>query len=143
MAASSPEQRVALTESAWAAYAAGDIAGILEVFDPDIVVEVPPGLANSGTFRGHEGFLGWLAAWNEAWESFDVDVLETVAVGDHHVVCHLRQTGVGRGSGIEVSQQSGWMFEVRDLRTVYMQLHPDFDAALAAAREREGAADGV
>jgi hypothetical protein len=49
----------------------------------------------------------------------------------------MEQTGVGRGSGIEVTQRLGWLFEVRDLRTVYIELRGDFDSAVAAARERE------
>jgi ketosteroid isomerase-like protein len=138
MAASSPpEERIALTHAAWDAYAAGDLERVLSVFDPAVVVHVPTELGNPGTFRGHQGFLEWLGAWQEAWERFELETIDAVSVGDYHVVCHMEQTGVGRGSGIEVTQRLGWLFEVRDLRTVYIELRGDFDSAVAAARERE------
>ncbi len=137
MAESSPEQRVELTLKAWRAYRDGDLEGVLSVFHPDVVVHVPIDLANSGTYRGHDEFVRWLAAWLEAWESFDMQIVDAVAVGDRHVVCRVNQTGIGRGSGIEVNQELGWLFEIRDLVTVYIGLFGDFDSALAAARERE------
>jgi ketosteroid isomerase-like protein len=138
MAASSSEERVELTRLAWEAYDAGDLERVLEIFDPDVVIHVPAELGNAGTYRGHEEFLRWLAAWNEAWESFGIRVVETVAVGDRHAVSNVSETGIGRGSGVEVTRETGWLFEVRDLRCVYIGLHTDFDTGLAAAREREG-----
>jgi ketosteroid isomerase-like protein len=138
MAASSSEERLELTRLAWEAYNAGDVDRVLGFFDPDVVVHVPAELGNAGTYRGHEDFLRWLAAWNEAWESFDMQVVETVAIGDRHAVSNVSQTGIGRWSGVEVTREMGWLFEVQERRCVYMGLHTDFDTALAAAREREG-----
>lgn len=127
-----------LTRLAWEAYNAGDLDRVLGFFDPGVVVHVPTELGNAGTYRGHDEFLRWLAAWNEAWESFDMRVVETVAVGDRHAVSNMSQTGIGRGSGVEVTREMGWMFEVQERRCVYMSLHTDFDTALDAARGREG-----
>ena len=86
MAGSSPEERIALTRAAWEAYDAGDIDGVLRVLDPDVVVRVPVQLANTGTYRGHAEFVRWVAAWNEAWESFEMRIIDTVPIGDRHVV---------------------------------------------------------
>jgi hypothetical protein len=49
----------------------------------------------------------------------------------------MRQTGIGRGSGIEVTGELGWLFEVRDGLATHVELFGDLDSALAAARERE------
>jgi ketosteroid isomerase-like protein len=138
MAASSPEERIALTHTAWGAYGAGDIDGVLRVLDPDVVVHVPVQLANAGTYRGRDEFVRWLAVWAEAWESYEMRIIDTVPVGQRHVVSHMRQTGIGRGSGIEVTGELGWLFEVRDGLASHVELFGEFDAALAAAREREG-----
>jgi ketosteroid isomerase-like protein len=132
-----PDERIALTQSAWEAYEAGDIERLLSMLDPEVVVEVPVELGNAGTFRGHDQFVKWLGAWQEAWESFEMQTIGAVAVGDRHVVCDMAQTGVGRGSGIEVNRKMGWLFEFRDGRTVHIELFSEFDSALAAARERE------
>jgi ketosteroid isomerase-like protein len=138
--ATSPQERIELTRAAWEAYNAGDLDAVLDYFDRDIVVHVPIELGNAGTYRGHQAFLRWLGAWNEAWESFDIRVVETIAVGDRHAVSNVSQTGIGTGSGVQVTRDMGWVFEVRDRRCVYIGLQTNFDAAVAAAREREGLA---
>jgi ketosteroid isomerase-like protein len=138
MAGNSPEERIALTRAAWEAYDAGDIDAVLRVLDADVVVHVPVELANTGTYRGHDEFVRWLAVWSDAWESYEMRIIDTVPVGERHVVSRMRQTGIGRGSGIEVTGELGWLFEVRDGLATHIELFGDFDAALAAAREREG-----
>ena len=129
---------VELVSRAWASYNADDIEGVLQVLDPDVVVHVPVELANSGTYRGHDEFVRWLAVWTEAWESFEMRVVDIVTVGDRHVVSHMNQIGIGRGSGIEVTGELGWLFEVRDGRCVHVGIRPSFEEALGDAREREG-----
>jgi hypothetical protein len=52
----------------------------------------------------------------------------------------VSQTGIGTGSGVQVTRDMGWVFEVRDRRCVSIGLQTNFDAAVAAAREREGLA---
>jgi hypothetical protein len=66
--------------------------------------------------------------------------VETIAVGNRHAVSNVSQTGIGTGSGVQVTRDMGWVFEVRDRRCVYIGLQTNFDAAVAAAREREGLA---
>jgi ketosteroid isomerase-like protein len=134
----SPDDRVALVRRSWDAYNAGEVDSALGLFHPEVEVYGSPQLANPGTFRGVEELLAWIATWNEAWESFRFDELETVAVGQKHAVTRMRQTGVGRGSGVEVSMEVGWLYEIREGRCVHLGLHPSFESALAVAREREG-----
>jgi hypothetical protein len=75
--------------------------------------------------------------------SFHFEAVETVPVGERHVATRMHQTGVGRGSGLEVAMDAGWVAEFREGRCVHLGLHPSFEEALAVAREREGVeADG-
>jgi hypothetical protein len=55
----------------------------------------------------------------------------------------MQQTGIGRGSGVEVTMETGWVYEVRDGRCVHMGVHPSFESALVVAREREWMEPGV
>ncbi|MGH2992282.1 MAG: hypothetical protein ACRDL1_01955 [Solirubrobacterales bacterium] len=55
-------------------------------------------LANPGSFRGVEELVRWMAEWNEAWESFHLEDVETVPVGERHAVTRMHQTGVGRAA---------------------------------------------
>jgi ketosteroid isomerase-like protein len=66
---SSPEERVELVRRGYEAYNAGDLDALLDLFDPDIEVWASPDMLNSGSYRGHEGFLRWISQWNEAWEA--------------------------------------------------------------------------
>jgi ketosteroid isomerase-like protein len=120
------------------AYDAGDVEAALALLSPEIEVHSPPGTVNVGTYHGIEGFLRWTAMWNEAWEEFDRQVERVEAIGERHAVVVVRHRGVGRGSGIEVTQISGYVFELDcNEQASYFALYNDVDAAFAAAGERE------
>jgi len=138
MAGSSPEERVELVRRGFEAYNAGDIETVLDLFDPEIEVRASAELINPGPYYGRAGFLEWARHWNEAWDSFENAVEEIVPVGERHVVARIHQTGRGRGSGVDVEMTVGYLYEMGDGRCVHLALYPSFQAAMAAAREREG-----
>lgn len=134
------EQRVELARRGIEAYTQGDVEGALELLSPEIEVYSPPGTVNVGTYHGIEGFLEWTTLWNEAWERFDREIERIEPVGERHAVAVVNQTGVGRGSGVEVEQVATYVFELGDDgRASYFALYNDIEAGFAAAREREGA----
>jgi len=133
-----PERRVQLVRDGIEAYTAGDVEAALALLSPEIEIYSPPGTVNAGTYQGHEGFGRWTAMWNEAWERFDREVIRVEAVGERHAVAVVDQTGVGRGSGVEVTQVSGYVMELNDdEQCSYFALFNDVDEAFADARERE------
>jgi len=91
-------------------------------------------MANPGRFVGREGYLTWVGRWLEAWESFTVEPLEFEALGDRYVVGRILQRGKGRGSGVEISMETTYLFDFRDGRLARFQVYPDREQALAAAR---------
>jgi ketosteroid isomerase-like protein len=137
----SAERRIELAREGISAYDAGDVEAALRLFSPEIEVHSPPGTVNVGTYRGIEGFLKWASMWNEAWGRFNREILRVEAVGERHVVAVVEQKGVGRGSGVEVQQVSGYLMEVDESeKCVHFALFNDVDAAFAAADERERSA---
>jgi ketosteroid isomerase-like protein len=134
---SSPEENVDATAAAFEAFGRGDIEGVLARADPSVVVYMPSTLPNSGTYRGHDGYLKWMGQWLEAWEEFRIDVVEMTPVGSRHVVVDTHQHGVGVGSGIAVEQDMIYMTEIRDGRFVALHLYPTHAEALAVAKSRE------
>jgi ketosteroid isomerase-like protein len=134
----SAEERVELIGRAFDAYESGDLQALLEILDSGIVIYVPPDVPNPGTFHGHEGFLHWAANWNEAWDEFRQQTVDIAPIGDRHVLAEVHQNARGRASGVEVEQSAWYVYEVRDGRATYLSLYLDRDAALEAAREREG-----
>jgi ketosteroid isomerase-like protein len=138
----SPERRIEMVRSGIEAYNQGDIEAVLVIFAEDVEIYAPPDYLNSGTFHGHKGFLEWVGAWNEAWDSFDQEVESIEPVGERCVIAEVHQTARGRGSGIEIDQRAAYLWEVReDGKCTFQGLYPDAQRATAAAREREAAAD--
>ncbi len=137
MAELSADERVELARRGFAAYEAGDMKTVVELFDPEIEVFVADQFLLTGTHRGIDGFVKWIGEWNDAWKRFESEIEEVVAVGDRHAVARVRQVGLGRGSGIEVDQTVGFVFEVRDGRCVHLALHPSFEEAVGVAEDRE------
>jgi ketosteroid isomerase-like protein len=129
-----------LVRDAWDAYNAGDVERTISFFHRDkLIVYAPPQMANAGTFRGVEGFVEWITAWNEAWDSFHTEIEEIEQLNDGQVITRMRQSGTGRGSGVEVVMEAGWLFEVEDDLCTYISIQPTYDAARAHAAERSSA----
>jgi uncharacterized protein len=136
----SAAENVRLAREGFDAFNRGDVDAVLAMLDPEVEVFAAPEFPNSGTFHGHDGYLRWVGEWLEAWDRFVIEVLEIEPVGDDHVVSLVHQRGRGRGSGIEVTQDVAFMWEVRDGRAVRFHLYPDRDAALAGVRRESRSA---
>ena len=131
-----------LVREAWDAYNRGDIPGTIAFFDHDrLTVYAPPTMANAGTYHGIDGFVEWITSWNEAWDRFHTEILELEQMGDDRVLTKMRQSGVGRGSGIEIAMEAAWLFEVKHGLCTYISIQPSYEDALAHARERAAAAE--
>jgi len=140
MEASSVQRRnVELAREGMHAYNRGDFGAVLDLFSPEIEVYAPPNFMNSGHFHGHEGFMEWIAHWNEAWESFEIHVDDIEPIGDRFVVLEAHQQGRGRGSGVPVEQDVIYVYEMSGARCVHLSVHPDRAAAMAHVRARENA----
>jgi ketosteroid isomerase-like protein len=68
---------------------------------------------------------------NEIWESFRVEIDETISIGDHVVVPHTTHIR-GRG-GIEAQARTTWLFTIRNGKIERVCLYQGKDEALEAA----------
>jgi ketosteroid isomerase-like protein len=126
-----------ITRRAFAAFSPDAFEGVLELADPDIEIFSSDELANSGSFRGREGFVAWVGPWLEAWEGLQMEVREMEPVGERHVVTSVRQSATGRGSGVPVEMDVGFLTEVRGDSLVALHLYATRDEAVKVAGERE------
>jgi ketosteroid isomerase-like protein len=129
-----------LTERAFEAFNAGDTDGILALLDTDVEIYMPTELPNSGTFRGHAGYLKWTDNWLDAWENFNVEIRRMEPVGERHVVSHAHQSATGKGSGIPVEMDMAYVTESRDGKAIALHLYPSVEEARRTARKREAIA---
>lgn len=126
-----------LVRRAFDAFDDSDIESVLALADPDVEVYMPATMPNGGTFHGHHGYLLWVGRWLEAWDEFSIEVRESEPVGDAHVITHVRQRGIGRGSGVPVEMNVWYVNELRDRKFVALHLYPTYEEALEVAERRE------
>jgi uncharacterized protein len=133
-----PSDNAELVQRMLGAYLSGDDDALREVIDPDAEIYGAPGLINSGTYRGFDGFQEWIRQWEEAWDSVEYELGESVEVGDTISVIPAHIVGRGAGSGVEIESDFGWLFEFRGDRVVRFHAYVNPDDALRAAKGLSG-----
>jgi hypothetical protein len=129
------ERNIALARAAIDAFNRGDTEAIRDLAAPDFVVHSSQELPNPGNFSGFDGYEEWVAAWLEAWDDFRIEELETEALDDHHVLMMVRQVGRGQSSGLEITMDAAYLYEVGDDgKLVRFELHLTRESALGAVR---------
>lgn len=132
-----PEDRVDLFHRGMEAFLSGDLDEALSFYSADAESSAADWM-NVGLFKGHEGFRKMNELWDEAWDEWRYDVKQVQAVGERHVVARVRVSGRGRGSGIEVDEELGFVIDVNDEGLVsYLEITKDEERALEVAHERE------
>jgi ketosteroid isomerase-like protein len=87
-------------------------------------------------YRGREGVAEAMRVWTGTWDDWRVELEEIVDAGDR-VVLIARESGRGKGSGIEIDQRVYGVFTLRDGKIVRWKGFIDRDQALEAAGLRE------
>jgi ketosteroid isomerase-like protein len=116
------------------AYLSGDEETMRASITPEGEVHGAPGIVNSGTYHGYEGFRQWISQWEEAWGEVDYELGEPIELGETFVILPVRVTGRGAGSGLEVDSEFGWLYEVRDGKMARFHVYATLDGGLEAAR---------
>jgi ketosteroid isomerase-like protein len=116
-----------------AAYERGDEDKLRESIDPAGEVHGAPGLVNSGTYYGYEGFRQWIDQWREAWDEERFELGEIVEVDESVLVVPAHVTGRGASSGLEIDQVFGWLYEWRDGRATKFHVYVTVEEAMEAA----------
>lgn len=109
-----------------------DRESLLEVIDPEVELYVASAqLFGGGPLHGHDGYREWIAGMEESFEVWQIHPEVFHELGDRVLVLghmHLR----GRGSGVELDQETGWVADVRDGKMTRFQAFLSHEEALAA-----------
>jgi uncharacterized protein len=116
-------------QTAFEAFARGDLDAVAELCDPDIVVRDPE--RTGTTFQGPDALRRFFEEWLENWEEYRSEPQEFIESGDQ-VMVRATQTGRGKRSGIEIRQDISQVFRVRDGRIVEYRVFTDRDEALGS-----------
>jgi ketosteroid isomerase-like protein len=126
---------VEVVRRVYEAAARHDSAAVLELYDPDVVLDATAiGLVGSAKkmYRGHEGLRALFAEWHDAWGEIEYSYEELIDAGDR-VVSVVTRHARGRSSGVEVERPFTLVWTVRDGKVVSVVWFLDRDEALKAA----------
>ena len=114
-------------------YAAGGVEAVLHGADDHIVIEIPPELsAEPDTYHGADGVRRYFAGFDGMIEDVRYEALELTERGDI-VIAHIRLSGRGISSGLDVDMEAFVVHELADGRIVRIRPYADLDGAQAAA----------
>jgi uncharacterized protein len=128
------QEDVNLTRRGYEALARGDMESMLELVDPDIVVEIHtgrPDLPETDTLHGHAGFMENLRLLDEVFEDVEVTPEEFIEVGEELVV-PVYTSGRGRGSGIRVENRVTHIWTIHSGKAIRFRVFPTTEHALEA-----------
>jgi ketosteroid isomerase-like protein len=121
-----------LVRDAFERWNTGDREALLADIDPEIEIRVASAeLTGVDAFHGHEGYREWHAAMEESFEVWQIDADSFREIGNR-VLALGRMNLRGRGSGVELVQETGWLVEVRDGKMTRFQAFLSHEEALAA-----------
>ena len=115
-------------------WSTGDFAAGLDDYAEDIVLVLDPEFPDAGSYEGPEGIRdGYMRPMLEAWESFRIEAESLEQQGDR-ILAVVRQSGVGRDSGLEVEIRYFQLWTFRDGRVTGLRSIMDESDAREALR---------
>jgi ketosteroid isomerase-like protein len=130
-------QGVELIERLYESWNEGDLAGLLDVCDPDIVVRPAFGAMLSSTvYRGHAGVKSWYADTFEPWAELRVVPQRFIQAAERTLVIVELHARVA-GGHVEVEDQIAHLVATEHGRIVQLDGYDDPDAALADLNLKE------
>ena len=121
-----------VAQQIWDAWLRGDVDGMFELIDPDIVATQFPEQVDVSDYHGHEGVREVMADWIGTWDDYEIELLEMREFGDT-VVAKLHQRGRGKSSGVAMEGDVWFVWRVRDGKMVRWQMFSSEAEALAVA----------
>ena len=114
----------------------------IDAFDPEVeVVDLQSAIGMKDRGRGPEELRRLAEQWVQIFDDWRVELLELADLGGEWVMAYVRFHGVGRDSGIPVSNAQVELYRLVDGRIAQMHVgFHDREEALAWVRRREGAA---
>jgi ketosteroid isomerase-like protein len=124
---------IALVYEVLGAYQRGDEERIRELMASDAEIYGAPGIVNSGTYEGFEGYRRWVREWEEAWDEIGYELGEIIEVDESVLVAPVHVVGVGALSGVQIDSVFGWLYEWKDGLATRFHVYASVDDALEAA----------
>ncbi len=121
------QENVETAKVFYEAWNAGDMDGVRDTYDPDVIVRTEEAWPERGPYVGIDAVMRWLEQLRETW---DTDVLDTISftdAGDRVVVRQIWRTA---GHGPEVNLEVTSVSTFRKGKSILVEFFWDHAAAL-------------
>lgn len=126
------EANVATLRAGYDALNRGNLCEVMALIDDDITFD--PGLLSpdsDASARGRDRFRALVQSWLDAFDDFRIEPLDVTQDGDK-LVAAVRQSGRGRGSGVDIAVEIAHVWTVRDGQAIRLESYPNLQAAREA-----------
>ena len=126
------QENVEVVRAMWAAYARGDFQASLEAYTEDTVWDDTRYRPDGGVHLGRDAVVDLVRTWRGTWEDYETEAEQLLDAGGDRVAAVLRETGVGKGGGVELTNRWGIVVTVRDGKIVHTVVYRTPEEALEA-----------
>jgi len=127
------EENVERVTAAWTAYACGDYEASLNAYAEDTVWDDTQYRPDGAVHVGHNALVDVVRTWRGAWRRYDIETEEVRDAGGDRVAVVLRETGEGKGGGVELTNRWGIVVTVRGEKIVHTMVYRTPEEALKSA----------
>ena len=133
------QENVEIVRSMLDTWNADGFDATVDAFAPDVeVVDLQSAMGMQDRARGPEELNRLAQQWTEIFDDWRMDVRDVADLGGEWVMAEVRFHGVGRDSGIPVSNRQFEVYRLHDGRIAEIRVgFHERDEALAWLRERE------
>jgi ketosteroid isomerase-like protein len=124
------DSNVEVVQRLFDSFTEGGIEAALDGLSEDLVIEIPPDMsAEPDEYHGHEGARRYFDGFDGMIEQLRYEALELIPVGEERVLAHVRLSGRGASSGLDVALEPYVMHELADGKIIRIRPYPDREAA--------------
>jgi ketosteroid isomerase-like protein len=124
-------ENVEVVRAVFAAWNAGDMDALRELYDPEVIMRSVPDWPEPGPWVGRDAVIRQFVQQREAFDADDLAPISDFLDGADHVVVRLIWRGAGYGpeSNLEITS----VYTVRQRKVFYQEFFWDHAEALDAA----------
>jgi ketosteroid isomerase-like protein len=126
------QENVEIVRRCIEAFQRGDYEAAMETIDPGIEYDLTH-FPDGKVYLGHEGVREAFRIWLGTWENYKQELDELIDLGCDEVLALVRESGRGKGSGIELERPTAGVWTLRDGKAVHIRFYPGKAEALEAA----------
>jgi ketosteroid isomerase-like protein len=124
------QENVEVVRAVFAAWNAGDMDALREMYDPDVIMRLPEGFTEPGPYVGREAFMRQFEQMRETWDADALELISDFIDAADRVAVRFIWRGAGRGP--EFNMEITGVYTVRKGRILVAEYFLDHAEALEA-----------